>query len=126
MAGLALLLAGSATLNAQDAQTTTSSETTTTTNGMTPLPPLVAPMPGYETFGYTADNYAAHRGYNEGYNKGISDHDTGHSFRYKDDNSYRHPMGYKGGPISKSEYERVYREAYVHGYQKGYRRSAGQ
>lgn len=112
-------------LHAQEQTTTTSESTTTTSNGMMPPPPpMAAPMPGYADFGYQMDNYAARRGYNEGYDKGVSDHDTGHSFRYKDDNNYRHPMGYHGGPMSKDEYDRIYREAYVHGYERGYRRSA--
>ena len=122
MAGLALLLACSARLNAQDTQTTTTSEsTTTTTNGM-PAPPAEVTLevrPGYADYHYAADNYAAHRGYNEGYDKGVSDHDTGHSFRYKDDNSYRHPMGDNRGGLSKSEYDRIYREAWNEAEKRG-------
>jgi hypothetical protein len=127
MAGLALLLAGSTRLNAQDSQTTTTSESTTTTTDGAPAQPAVVleVRPGYADFHYTADNYAAHRGYNEGYDKGISDHDTGHSFRYKDDNSYRHPMGDNQGAMPKADYDRIYREAYVRGYERGYRHSAG-
>jgi len=125
MAGLALLLACSTRLNAQDSQTTTTSETTTTSNGA-PAPGVVLEVrPGYADFHYDASNYAAHRGYNEGFDKGVSDHDTGHSFRYKDDNSYRHPMGDNHGGMSKGDYDRIYREAYVRGYERGYRRSAG-
>lgn len=124
MTGLVLLLTCQTHLNAQDSQSTTTSETTTTTTDGAP-PVVLEVRPGYADFHYEADNYAAHRGYNEGYDKGVSDHDTGHSFRYKDDNSYRHPMGDNRGTMSKADYDRIYREAYVRGYTRGYRRSAG-
>jgi hypothetical protein len=101
-----------------------SSETTTTrSDGMAPAPPLAAPMPGYETFGYSTDNYAAHRGYNDGYDKGVSDHNTGHSYRPTSDHYYNHPIGFNGGPVTQDEYNRVYREAFLHGYERGYRNS---
>jgi hypothetical protein len=128
VASLALFVAGPALLHAQDAQQTTTSEstTTTTTDGAARPPAVVLEVrPGYADFHYEAGNYAAHRGYNEGFDKGVSDHDTGHSFRYKDDNSYRHPMGDNQGAMSKGDYDRIYREAYVHGYERGFRRSAG-
>jgi hypothetical protein len=80
-------------------------------------------MPGYAEFGYAPDNYAAHRGYNDGYNKGISDHDTGHSYRPTSDHYYNHPIGYAGGAVSHSEYDRIYKEAFLHGYERGYRRA---
>jgi hypothetical protein len=113
-------------LHAQDAQqTTTTRESTTTTDvGAPPLPPeqMAAPMPGYAEFGYKDDNFAAHRGYNDGYNKGISDRSTGHSYRPTSDRYYNHPIGYNGGGISKGEYDRVYREAFLHGYERGFRK----
>jgi hypothetical protein len=110
------------TVYAQDTQTTTTRETTTTTEGMQgPPSQMEAPMPGYADFGYAPDNYAAHRGYNDGYNKGMSDHNTGHSYRPTSDHYYNHPIGYNGGALSHDEYNRIYREAFLHGYERGYR-----
>lgn len=127
-AGMAITLFVAQALHAQDAQTTTTRETTTTTNQAVPPPPpppetttvIAAPMPGFTDY-YSVDNYAAHRGYNDGYNKGISDHNTGHSYRPTSDHYYNHPIGYNGGPTSKDEYDRVYREAFLKGYEHGYR-----
>jgi hypothetical protein len=84
-------------------------------------PGMPPPSPGYRDFGYAPDNFAAHRGYNDGYDKGISDHNTGHSYRPTSDHYYNHPIGYAGGPLSKHEYDRIYREAFLHGYERGYR-----
>ena len=123
-----VIAATGVTAHAQEQTTTPSESMTTTTNGAPPPPmamqDMPAPQPGYETFGYPMNDRARRRGYNDGYDKGISDHDTGHSFRYKDDNAYRHPEGYMNGPMPKDVYEREYREAFVNGYEKGYRRSA--
>jgi hypothetical protein len=116
-------------------QTTTTRETTTnadgtgsmtresTTTTTAPAGPLGAPMPGYTDFGYAPDNYAAHHGYNDGYDKGISDHNTGHSYRPTSDHYYNHPIGYNGGPISQKDYDRIYKEAFLHGYERGYRKA---
>jgi hypothetical protein len=117
-AAMLVLFSAAPRLHAQamQQQTTTTRTTTTTTDS----------MPGYADFGYTNDNYAAHHGYQDGYNKGISDHNTGHSFRPTSDHYYNHPIGYNGGPESQSDYNRIYREAFLHGYERGYRQANGQ
>lgn len=129
-AGLVMAGGTSVALHAQDQQTTTTRESTTSDNGVatttresttTTSGPLGAPSPGYADFGYQPDNVAAHRGYNDGYDKGISDHNTGHSYRPTSDHYYNHPIGYNGGALSKDEYNRIYKEAFLHGYERGYR-----
>jgi hypothetical protein len=82
---------------------------------------MAPPAPGYGTYGYAPENMAAHHGYNDGYDKAISDRTTGHSYRPTSDHYYNHPIGYPGGPMSKHEYDRIYREAFLHGYERGYR-----
>jgi hypothetical protein len=79
------------------------------------------PLPGYGDFGYRPDDYAARNGYHDGYDKGMSDHNTGHSFRPTSDHYYNHPIGYHG-QIPHHEYDRIYREAFLHGYERGYKR----
>jgi hypothetical protein len=87
-------------------------ETTTTTTA-----------PGYADFGFAPDNVAAHHGYTDGYDKGISDHNTGHSYRPTSDHYYNHPIGYDGGALSHDEYNRIYRDAFLKGYERGYRKA---
>jgi len=118
-------------LHAQDQQqTTTTHESTTSDNGMatttrestTTTSGSVGPVsPGYADFGYAPDNVAAHHGYTDGYDKGISDHNTGHSYRPTSDHYYNHPIGYSSGAMSHDDYNRIYREAFLHGYERGYR-----
>ncbi len=111
--GIALALGSTTPLLAQmQEQQTTVTRTTTTTD-----------TPGYADFGYAADNVAAHNGYHDGYDKGISDRSTGHSYRPTNDHYYTHPIGYVKGntPMTKDQYERVYREAFLHGYERGYK-----
>ena len=105
-----------ATAQIQQEQQTTVTRTTTTS---------MSSDPGYSDFGYANDNVAAHNGYHDGYDKGISDHNTGHTFRPTNDHYYTHPIGYVKGttPMTKDQYEKVYREAFLHGYERGYKKA---
>jgi hypothetical protein len=47
---------------------------------------------------------------------------TGHNFRPTHDSNYKHAPEYGHPPIQRDEYKNIYREAYVHGYEKGYGR----
>jgi hypothetical protein len=70
-------------------------------------------------------NATAHRarsyGYNDGLAEGERDRRTGHSFRpthsdrYEDASDHGNHDG-----MSRDEFKRIYREAYFHGYQRGY------
>jgi len=79
------------------------------------------PIPGYADYGYKLDEYAAYNGYHDGYDKGMSDRNTGHSYRPTEDHIYNDPPGFKGGKYSRDEYKKVYREAFLRGYERGYR-----
>jgi hypothetical protein len=65
-------------------------------------------------------NYAARCGFNDGLADGRRDRETGHSFRPTHDGAYKHAPEYGHPPIGRDEYKNIYREAYVHGYEKGY------
>ncbi len=81
--------------------------------------------PGYSAFYHDSEdapNYAAHWGYHDGFADGAHDRETGHSFRPTHDNAYKHAPEYSHPPIGREEYKNLYREAYVHGYEKGYGR----
>lgn len=70
--------------------------------------------------GYGADS-ARRFGYQDGYNDGLADRRTGHSFRPTHDDNYRHAdRGYYSGFGNKNYYKQVYREGYAQGYQQGY------
>jgi hypothetical protein len=77
--------------------------------------------PGYR-YQQQYESPAAHWGYQDGFNDGSRDRATGHSFRPTHDSNYKHAPEYERVPISRDEYKNIYREAYVHGYEKGYRR----
>ncbi len=125
--GGAMLLAATPKMYAQE-QTTTTSESTTvrTEGGVPPGPPMAmaAPDPGYADNGWGMDNMAARHGYNDGFDKGLGDKQAGHSYRPQNVHLYNHPTGYQGGPMSKSEYDRIYKEAFLKGYERGFRRGA--
>jgi hypothetical protein len=81
--------------------------------------------PGYSAFYHDSEdapNYAAHWGYHDGLADGSHDRETGHSFRPTHDSAYKHAPEYGHPPIGRDEYKNIYREAYVHGYEKGYGR----
>jgi hypothetical protein len=60
-------------------------------------------------------------GYQDGYNDGVNDRRTGHSFRPTHDDSYHHAdRGYYPGFGSKNYYKQIYREGYEQGYRQGY------
>jgi hypothetical protein len=75
----------------------------------------------YQQQNEPTDN-AAHWGYQDGFNDGSHDRATGHSFRPTHDSNYKHAPEYGHPPIRRDEYKNIYREAYVHGYEKGYGR----
>ena len=80
---------------------------------------------GYSAFYHDQDddpNYAAHWGFHDGLADGSHDRETGHSFRPTHDAAYKHAPEYGHPPIGRDEYKNIYREAYVHGYEKGYGR----
>jgi hypothetical protein len=71
---------------------------------------------------YDSPDSPAHWGYQDGVNDGSHDRATGHSFRPTHDSNYKHAPQYGHPPINRDEYKNLYREAYVHGYEKGYGR----
>jgi len=75
----------------------------------------------YQQQNESPDN-AAHWGYQDGFNDGSHDRATGHSFRPTHDSNYKHAPEYGHPYVGRDEYKNIYREAYVHGYEKGYGR----
>jgi hypothetical protein len=65
---------------------------------------------------------ASRWGYQDGFNDGSHDRATGHSFLPTHDSNYKHAPEYEHLPIPRDEYKNIYREAYVHGYERGYGR----
>ncbi len=63
-------------------------------------------------------NYGARRGYSIGFDMGVSDRRTGHSFRPTHLDEYKH-VPYAPG-VPRDEFKHFYREAFVRGYQRGY------
>lgn len=60
-------------------------------------------------------------GYEDGYNDGLGDRRTGHSFRPTHDDNYHHAdRGYYSGLGNKNYYKQIYREGYEQGYRQGY------
>ena len=78
--------------------------------------------PSYQRAGRVSRTTAAHWGYQDGFTDGSHDRATGHSFRPTHDSAYKHAPEYGHPPIGRDEYKNIYREAYVHGYEKGYGR----
>jgi hypothetical protein len=67
-------------------------------------------------------NYAARWGFHAGEVNGQRDRDTGHSYRPSHDDAYKHVPSSDGIPVPRDEFKRIYREAYIHGYDAGYGR----
>lgn len=60
-------------------------------------------------------------GSQDGYNDGLRDRQTGHSFRPTHDSNYKHAdRGYDPRFGNKNQYKAYYRQAYQQGYQQGY------
>jgi hypothetical protein len=81
---------------------------------------------GYGNDGYYGrDGYRTESprriGYQDGFNDGLSDRRTGHSYRPTHDGNYRHAdRGYNYSFGSKGYYKQIYREGYEQGYSQGY------
>lgn len=76
---------------------------------------------GYYNRGYYGNSAARRFGYQDGYEDGLNDRRTGHSYRPMHDSSFRHAdRGYERNFGSKNYYKQVYREAYEQGYSRGY------
>jgi hypothetical protein len=91
-----------------------------------PPPPRDLPPadPGYSEYYHednAAPNYAARVGYHDGWADGRHDKETGHSFRPTQDDHYKNAPEYGHPPMGRKEYKDIYRQAYVHGYERGYR-----
>src|ERR1700682_1507977 len=66
-------------------------------------------------------NTARQYGYQDGYNNGLRDRQTGHSFRPTHGESYEDAdHGYDRRLGDKRYYQQAYREAYTNGYERGY------
>jgi hypothetical protein len=78
--------------------------------------------PGYRYQQQQNESPAAHWGYQDGFNDGSHDRATGHSFRPTHDGNYKHAPAYEHLAMPRDQYKNIYREAYVHGYEKGYGR----
>ncbi|HEY0784350.1 MAG TPA: hypothetical protein VGD62_00670 [Acidobacteriaceae bacterium] len=64
-------------------------------------------------------NFGARRGYATGYEMGVSDRRTGHSYRPTHLDEFKHVPDPPPG-ISHDEFKHFYREAFLRGYQRGY------
>ena len=66
--------------------------------------------------------FAARRfGSEDGFNDGINDRRTGHSFRPTHSRNFRHAdRGFGGRFVSHYEYQESYRNSYEEGYRRGY------
>lgn len=74
----------------------------------------------YRDRNYVAD-FARRMGRQDGFNDGLRDRRTGHSFRPTHDSSYKHAdNGYEWRFGNKNEYKAFYREGYAQGYAQGY------
>jgi hypothetical protein len=80
---------------------------------------------GYGNGGYYGRNssvgQARQFGYQDGYNDGLRDRQTGHSFRPTQDSNYQHATnGYNSSLGDQNQYKQNYRQSYSSGYQNGY------
>jgi hypothetical protein len=78
---------------------------------------------GYYNRGYYyyGNNVARRFGYQDGFNDGLNDRRTGHSYRPTRDSSFHHAdRGYEHSFGSKGYYKQLYRDAYLQGYSRGY------
>jgi hypothetical protein len=65
--------------------------------------------------------FARRFGYEDGFNEGLHDWRTGHSFRPAHSQSFRHAdRGFDGRVVSLHEYKETYRSSYEEGYRRGY------
>jgi hypothetical protein len=68
-----------------------------------------------------SDRTASQFGYQDGFNDGVRDRQTGHSFRPTNGKAYRDAdHGYSSTLGSKDYYKQAFRQAYISGYQRGY------
>lgn len=75
--------------------------------------------------GYGLNN-ARQYGYQDGYNDGLRDRQTGHSFRPTHDDNYRDAnRGWDSRMVSSNDYKYAYRQAYSNGYERGYNSNGG-
>lgn len=86
------------------------------------MPP---PDPGYGLY-YHGDHglieQAIRWGYHEGWKQGREDRDRGHEADPKGSENYRRAPEHRNNPgLSREQYRRVYRNAFVRGYEHGYR-----
>lgn len=74
----------------------------------------------YRDRAYMAD-LARRVGRSDGFNAGLNDRRTGHSYRPTHDRNYKHAdNGYEWRFGNKNDYKAFYREGFVNGYQDGY------
>jgi hypothetical protein len=64
-------------------------------------------------------NFGARRGYSIGFEMGVSDRRTGHSYRPTHLDEFKHVPG-SPPDVPRGEFKHFYREAFVRGYQRGY------
>lgn len=86
------------------------------------LPP---PDPGYGLY-YHGDQglieQAVRWGYHEGWKQGREDRNRGHEADPKGSGNYQRAPEHGDNPgLSREQYQRVYRNAFLHGYEHGYR-----
>ncbi|HET6841043.1 MAG TPA: hypothetical protein VFK06_05055 [Candidatus Angelobacter sp.] len=73
-----------------------------------------------------AQNIARDNGFRDGFNHGLRDRETGHSFRPTHDGDFRHAdRGYDPRFGFINNYRQVYRDAYLNGYERGYNGGGG-
>lgn len=78
---------------------------------------------GYGTYGYQA---ARDRGYQDGLQTGANDANRRQSYDPQRSHYYRNATdGYNGSFGNKDAYRRAYRDAFVRGYDEGFRRYSG-
>ena len=64
-------------------------------------------------------NFGARRGYAVGFDMGVSDRRTGHSYRPTHLDEFKH-IPEAPADVPRDEFKHFYREAFIRGYQRGY------
>lgn len=83
---------------------------------------------GNDPYGRNSSIYrvAQDQGYNDGYQKGAEDARDGDRYNAQGTSQYKNAdRGYRSEYGNREEYRRAYRDAFVRGYDEGYRRQGG-
>ena len=80
------------------------------------------PPAGYTEYYHdaTTPDLPARWGYSRGYDDGVKDKGTGHSFRPTQGDHFKDVPDMVGTGMNRQQVKNRYRDAYVHGYERGY------